>query len=320
MNISVHKISINEYKSLLKGKSYPLYFDPLWIQITSNNNPILRLIRYNGEAIALFTALYHHKAIITSPFCQYQGWIPLKNNLSIELIFSIINRTIESFPNNYFIELGLYNDFITPQKQNIDHYRQLGFMVEERKNYIYNTLCLRSIKDLSSSVSSYIRREYSKALRYGFYIDYNACAEDAIRYAQYTAFRKKYKSHSDLLKYLTRIYTDNTQSRIIAVRHPKVDHPIMVSLYVEHQEISYSICSGYTDDYTTLGYKFNCNFNAFLLYNYIKDNKDHIKAIDFAGSQMHNIARLYEHFGASLQNYLVVKKGFYYHPMRFIPI
>lgn len=315
--LNVKYITLEEYKNIIKNTTYPLSFDGDWVNVASGGKAIYISIEDNRGVLALFVAAIHRKAIITAPFCKYQGWIPILKDLSESEKYNIAKATLEALPKHYYFNLNISDSFVS-----IESLEKLFFQkttkIKKKDYQILYTNTIKSKSDLDKQVTGDIRYNYKKSISLGFEVNYSASKDDVLHFACQTAKKKGYKINVKALSSLMDIDSNDIEINLISVVHPKLDVPSLGYFIAKHKDICYCIARGYNNEFRKKIGLYQPNFFTFCQYDYLYKNINIIKACDFQGSSIPEIRRTINKFHPTNKNYISIEYGFRYHPLRFL--
>lgn len=316
--LKVRNLTLKEYRVIIKDKNHPLSFDAKWVDVSSKGKALYMSIEDDGIDVAIFVATIHRKAIITTPFCKYQGWILLKEDISESKRYEIAKATIESLPKHYYFNLNISCSFISIDmlKNLFQHTRSMK--ISTNVYQILNMDKINSEYDLKNTVSRDVRYIQKQAQSIGFDINYTACKEEVLKFAAITAKRKRYKTDITTIKSLMEINDDNITPFLISVSHNRLNTPSMGMFVVRHCDTDYCIACGYNTDVRKKLGLYQPNLFLFCMYHYLLKNIGSIKSFDFQGSSIEEIKRRNMKLSTSNNNYINIEYGYRYHPFRFL--
>lgn len=292
-------ISAQHYEALLHGHSYPLYYAPWWLSTASRGKAVYVASFRADRCVAVLAAALSYGRFITPSFCQYSGILFLDKGLTLyekQLITQAIHQQLPkhtyyqvNYPPSYTDWLGLH---------------WLSYKQTTRYNYIWDITGITSREELLQSISPTLRKNLKASERAGFVYASNVSIGEAIALLRLTASHKKYRSDFVLQEQLISQSIERGQGQLVGLRTPDTGQLAMVSFFVKHQRVAYLIGEG--NDRALSG---RYQLKALVLMHYILQEQGGIDLIDFEGSMLEPIAKIYQALGAYQQSYMTISKG-----------
>lgn len=295
------------YADLLEEREHPLYFAPWWLEVVLRSEERICLGCYDGaQCLAVFVARRLGAQIITPPYCQYAGVLFLEDSLTDYDKQRVTEafHAYEVLPRHAYYHLSYpphYTDWLA-------HY-WLGYRQTTRYNFVWNIAPLPTSEALRQSISRSQRKNLKATERAGFAFLPSVPLTEAERILASTAAYKGYKSDLPLMLRLIERGLTRGSAHIVGVANAE-EALAMVAFWVEHQGVAYLIGEG-TD--RARGGKYQ--LKLFMLMHYIELCRGRIGLIDFEGSMLEPIAKIYQALGAEQHSYMSIVKGWRHHPL-----
>lgn len=293
----VRELDWETYASLLRGRRYPLYYDPSWLHTILSDDEILFGLYRHSICVAVFICQRKYGELINPPFCQYTGVFFLDEGLSQSDKQSICQQIHASLPKHTYFHLNfspLFVDWLG--------FYWLGYKQTTRYNYVWDIVHLTTREQILRGMSSYLAKKVQQAERAGFYFDSNIQISDALALFERNGGRKGYQNDWNALKKL--LETKNEQPKQIVGLRSKDGQLAIASLFVVHQSTAYFIAGGHDPSVSKRYF-----LNSLLLLSYILWQGGDITQIDFEGSMIEPIAKMYQALGAKPQPYMTLSRG-----------
>lgn len=301
---NIESLSLDDYKALLEGREYPLYFASWWLQVVMPLDEWVCLACYDaGRCLALFVARLRGGQIVTPPYCQYTGVLFLEDALTSYEKQTIIQVFHYQVPSHTYYHLNYSPDYIDW----LGLY-WLGYGQSTRYNYVWDVAMLQTAEDIRSAISASLRKNLKSTERAGFVYLPSVQLSDVKGILSSTASYKGYRGDLPLMLRLMHQGLVRGEAQVIGVANA-MGELAMVAFWVEHQGVAYLIGEG-TD--RLRGGKYQ--LKVFMLMNYILSRRQTIRKIDFEGSMLEPIAKIYQALRADQQSYMTITKGWRYHP------
>lgn len=298
-------LDIGDYATLLDGYSYPLYFAAWWLEVVLPADERLCIACYDAErCLAIFVARQIGAQVITPPYCQYAGILFLEDGLSSyerQCITEAFHRDLAPFSHYSLSYSSFYKDWLPLY--------WLGYRQTTRYNYVWPVADLSSADLFRQAISSSQRKNLRATERAGFTYLPNVSLDEVGDILARTASYKGYKSDLPLMLQLIERGLELGISQVVGVVN-SAGEVAMVAFWVEHQGVAYLIGEG-TD--RERGGKYQ--LKIFMLMHYILQIRSRIREIDFEGSMLEPIAKIYQALGAEQHSYMTITKGWRYHPL-----
>ncbi|MDO4692511.1 MAG: hypothetical protein Q4A64_06545 [Porphyromonadaceae bacterium] len=293
------RISAEQYETLLSGLVYPLYYEPWWLAEASRGRAFYIACFSGHTCVAVFACILSYGRLITPPFCQYSGIFFLAEGLSL-YEKQVISQTIhKELPKHTYYEVNYppsYTDWLG--------LRWLDYKQTTRYNYIWDISGITSREELLRSISSTLRKNLKASERAGFVYVSEVSVDEAMTLLRITADHKKYQSDFALQERLIIRSAERGEGQLVGLRTPDTGQLAMVSFFVRHQRVAYLIAEG---NNRTLSGRYQ--LKTLILLHYILQEQESIDQIDFEGSMLEPIAKIYQALGATQQSYMTITKG-----------
>lgn len=315
--LKVKNITLEEYRNIIHGISYPLSFDGKWIDTATDGKAIYMSIEDETAVLALFVACLHRRAIITTPFCKYQGWILLSDDIKETQRYEIAKATISALPKHYYFNLNISESFL-PQNLLKEIFSHEKVVIKENHYQVLFMDKICTASDLNEKVSKDLKKIHHQAISTGFEINYEAFKEEVLQFARLTAQKKGYKSGENTLASLMEINNSYIKPLFTSVSHSKLWMPSMGMFIVKHRDVAYCISCGYNTEVRKRLGIYQPNLFLFCLYDYLVKNIGNIEKFDFQGSSIPAIEKRNMKFSPINVNYINIEYGNRYNPLRLI--
>lgn len=295
----VRSLSPESYATLLEGQRHPLYLTPWWLAVVLTEREALRLGCYRGErCVALYTARYTAKQIITPSYCQYTGVYYLDEGLTLYEQQCITQALHAALPSHHYYHVGFapdYTDWLGLY--------WLGYRQTTRYNYVWSLAELTSEEAIRQSISSSLRKNLKATVQAGFTFLPSVSTQEALEVLAQTAAYKGYKGDIPLMRRLMDEALVRGAGRLVGIQ-TATGQLAMVAFWVEHQGVAYLIGEG-----TNRERSGRYQLKVFMLMNYILLVRSLIDTIDFEGSMLEPIAKIYQALGATQSSYMSITRG-----------
>lgn len=302
--VSLSPSGEDSYAALIEGRCYPLYFAPWWLDTVIPRGEFVSLVCYDGShPLAVFVAHQRGRELITPTYCQYAGIYFLDDDLTPyvkQVITQVIHRELSSVVYYHLNYSPRYIDWLG--------LHWLGYAQTTRYNYVWDITSLLTADDILSAISSSLRKNLKATERAGFVYLSSVPLDRAELIFSSTASYKGYKSDVALMRRLMERGLERSTARVVGIASA-TGELAMVAFWVEHQGVAYLIGEG-TD--RSVGGKYQ--LKVLMLTHYILSRPQTIHTIDFEGSMLEPIAKIYQALGAEQQSYMTITKGWRYHP------
>lgn len=285
------------YTALLEGCRFPLYYAPGWLHTMLDGTELLLGVYNHTKCIAVFVCQYKYGEIVNPPFCQYTGILFLDDGLSQSNKQAICQQIHLSLPKHTYFHLNfspLFEDWLG--------FYWLGYKQTTRYNYVWNVAHHTTREEILQGVGLCLAKKVKQAERAGFYFDPYISTSDALDLFKRNGMRKGYCCDWDLLKKLF-LEGNEQQKQIVGLRY-KDGRLAIASLFIVHQSTAYLIAGGYDSKVSKRYF-----LNPLLLLNYVLWQGRDITYIDFEGSMIEPIAKMYQALGAKPEPYMTLKRG-----------
>lgn len=297
-------LDLGDYTSLIAGYRHPLYFAPWWLEVVLPIGQGVCFACYDEDrCLAIFVARLVGRQLITPSFCQYTGVLFLDEELTPYERQSITQAFHHKLPRHTYYHLSYspsYSDWLGLY--------WLGYEQTTRYNYLWSVSGFASQQDIRQAMSASQRKNLKATERAGFVFLPTVSVDEVGRILASTASYKGYKSDLPLMLRLIEAGLERGTALVVGVADA-MGQLAMVAFWVEHQGVAYLIGEG-TDRAVSGKYQ----LKLFMLMHYIDMMGKRITHIDFEGSMLEPIAKIYQALGAMQQGYMTITRGQRYHP------
>lgn len=303
---SVVDLDLETWEQILSGRSYALYYAGWWLRAAAG--AMLRLVgcrrEADGAVVAVSAFVDRHRRTLTPPYCQHTALLIVADGLSQHDRQELQQTLAEELKRRgHYIALAL-----APEYPDALGFHWVGYELRTRYNYLWE-IGGRSVADLKASMSRSLRRNLSAAQRAGFIFQGQVSPEVALDLFARSASYKSFSGQWDALRRLINEGQRRNAIRLVGLTSPDGEALAIVALIVLHDGIAYLMAEG-TDRALAQRYQ----LKPLLLCQYLEHTNDQPRAIDFEGSMIRPIAKIYQGLGATPQTYLSLTHGHAYHP------
>ncbi len=304
---SCESISFEQYSQLISQTKHSLYFAPWWLktikQHTTDGELIFYAVNLKNEAVAVFVALYKYQQIITADYCQHLGIHYLNEELSPYKQQQVCLVLHQSLPKHHYFNLNL-----SPNERDWLPWHWAGYSQTTRYNFVLPIDHIHSEEDFIATINRRLRRNLKASIKAGFSYVNKVDVDEALEIFLYNSDYKGYKTKPELLRALIKEGLKTNNADLVGVKN-KDGQLAMVSFFVRCDDRTYFIAEGC---YRNLCGKHQ--LKNVLLMNYILQREANITMMDFEGSMIESIAKIYQAMGAIQESYFTIIKGRRYTP------
>lgn len=298
MKYQARLVSPKEWDEALAQRIYPLYYCSWWL---SASKPLLYVCYENERPVALMSCVLSLKRITTPDFCQYTGLYFLDDSLTLNSKQEVERSLFEALPRHNFLQLNY-----PPNTRDFLGAYWLGYRQTTRFNYVLDIRSLTDEEAFRKSISRSLRQNLKAAERKNFCYKHTLSTTQLLDVLQQNAQYKGYKSNLQTLKRLITKAIERDAADIVGLCTEN-GSPAMVALFIRHQRAAYLIAEG-----TNRELAGKVQLKSLMLMHYIQQVKESIDFIDFEGSMIEPIARIYQALGATQQAYHRIERGHKY--------
>ena len=303
---TVVDLDLETWEQILSGHSYALYYAGWWLRASAGS--MLRLVGClrvaDGEVIAVSAFVERHRRTLTPAYCQHTALLVVAEGLSQHDLQELQQTLAEELKRRgHYTALALAPDCLDALG-----FHWAGYELRTRYNYLWN-IGGRSVTELKASMSRSLRRNLSAAHRAGFTFRESVSPDVALELFARSASYKAFRGQWGILRNLITEGQRRNAIRLIGLTSPNGKALAIVALIVIHNGTGYLIAEG-TNRQIAQRYQ----LKPLLLCHYLEQTTDQLRAIDFEGSMIRPIAKIYQGLGATTQTYLSLTHGHPYHP------
>lgn len=295
----VRRVSLEEWQAVLEMHPHPLYYSSWWLDTVAGGY-LQTYICYLGELpLAVSAYLYRYGHIITPPYCQYSGILFLDAGLDRYTQQTIQQAMLDALPRHTYLSIG------SPGGSDWLGYHWRGCRQTLRYNYVWDLRPLGTEADFVASISHTLRRNLKAARRAGFaYAPATTIGlDEAMSLFASTTQYKGYSADLPLLRRLIATALEQGSGVLVGMRNER-GQLAMTSFFALHQGRAYLIAEG-TDRVLAGKYQ----LKVLLLMHYVLASYPGLSAIDFEGSMLEPIAKIYQALGAHQETYHRIERG-----------
>lgn len=296
-NLRVESLSSEQYAELMRSRPCPLYYLPWWLQEASSRL-IYLLCSAEEEPLAVLVGELDRGRMLTPRFCQYTGILYFDPNFTAQQRQNIDRAIVAALPRHRYFHLNFPPSYIDWLAFYWQEYQQTT-----RYNYSWDVSEIWDRDHFLASIGTTLRKNLKASERAGFVYDPVIASAEALELFAKTSQYKGYRSDLALQARLIERSLGQGVGRLVGLR-TREGELAMAAFWVEHIGCAYLIGEG-CDRALSGKHQLKC----LLLLHYVLERRGRIDTIDFEGSMLEPIAKIYQALGARQQPYMVVYRG-----------
>ncbi len=298
---SVRPVLLEEWETVLEGRSYALYYASWWLREATSGGERLLYVCWRDliHPVAVLAAVMRYGQIILPAYCQYTDVLFLDEEINATTRQSLIRLIHSALPPHNYLYMHC-----PPASVDSLAYHWMAYKQTTRYNYVWDVRPYTTVDEALSSITHSLRRNTRVAQRAGYVYDAEISVAEALSIFDYTSRYKGYKADLEILEQLIQVGKGRHQALLVGIRDALGGALAMAALIVVHQRRAYLIAEG-----TNREVSGRHHLKSLLLIHFVAEHRDEVDFIDFEGSMLEPIATIYQGIGASQQLFHSVWQG-----------